>query len=90
MAALTSSSTSTPTEVLAESNVDEQLPPASLTKIMTSYLAAQEIEAGRISLTDNVPISVKAWKAPGSRMFIREGTDSPTARSFERHHHSIG
>jgi D-alanyl-D-alanine carboxypeptidase (penicillin-binding protein 5/6) len=64
-------------KVLAESNVDEQLPPASLTKIMTSYLAAQEIEAGRISLTDNVPISVKAWKAPGSRMFIREGTTVP-------------
>jgi len=64
-------------KVLAESNVDEQLPPASLTKIMTSYLAAQELEAGRISLTDNVPISVKAWKAPGSRMFIREGTQVP-------------
>lgn len=64
-------------KVLAEKNVDEQLPPASLTKIMTSYLAAQEIESGRISLSDQVPISVKAWKAPGSRMFIREGTTVP-------------
>jgi D-alanyl-D-alanine carboxypeptidase (penicillin-binding protein 5/6) len=33
-----------------------------------------ELEAGRISLTDQVPISVKAWRAPGSRMFVREGT----------------
>jgi D-alanyl-D-alanine carboxypeptidase (penicillin-binding protein 5/6) len=60
--------------VLAEKNADQQLPPASLTKIMTSYIAAREIESGRIKLTDDVPISVHAWKAEGSRMFIREGT----------------
>ena len=61
-------------KVLVEHNVNEPLPPASLTKIMTSYLAAVELEAGRISLTDQVPISVKAWQTPGSRMFVREGT----------------
>ncbi len=60
--------------VLAEKNSDEMLPPASLTKIMTSYIAAREIESGRIALTDDVPISVNAWRAEGSRMFIREGT----------------
>lgn len=64
-------------EVLVEHNAHEALPPASLTKIMTSYLAAVEIAAGRIQLTDNVPISVKAWRAPGSRMFVREGTTVP-------------
>lgn len=64
-------------EVLVEHNANEPLPPASLTKIMTSYLAAMELEAGRISLTDQVPISVKAWRAPGSRMFVREGTTVP-------------
>lgn len=63
--------------ILVEHNANEPLPPASLTKIMTSYLAAIELEAGRISLTDNVPISVKAWRAPGSRMFVREGTTVP-------------
>jgi D-alanyl-D-alanine carboxypeptidase (penicillin-binding protein 5/6) len=65
--------------VLAEKNVDQRVPPASLTKIMTSYIAAREIESGRIHLTDDVPISVNAWKhaAPEekqSAMFIREGT----------------
>jgi serine-type D-Ala-D-Ala carboxypeptidase (penicillin-binding protein 5/6) len=60
--------------ILASKNLDEQLPPASLTKIMTSYIAAREIESGRISLNDDVPISVHAWQAEGSRMFIREGT----------------
>jgi len=64
-------------EVLVEHNANEPLPPASLTKIMTSYIAAMELEAGRIKLTDQVPISVKAWRAPGSRMFVREGTTVP-------------
>ena len=44
-------------------------------KIMTSYIIADEIEAGRITLDDRVPISVKAWRMEGSRMFIREGTE---------------
>jgi D-alanyl-D-alanine carboxypeptidase (penicillin-binding protein 5/6) len=64
-------------KILVEHNANEALPPASLTKIMTSYLAAMELEAGRISLNDQVPISVKAWRAPGSRMFVREGTRVP-------------
>ncbi|MGB1755199.1 MAG: D-alanyl-D-alanine carboxypeptidase family protein [Pseudomonadales bacterium] len=61
--------------VLVEQNSEVRLPPASLTKIMTSYIIASEIEQGRISLDDDVPISVKAWKTEGSRMFIREGTE---------------
>ncbi len=60
--------------VLAEKNSRESLAPASLTKIMTSYVAAVELEEARISLQDQVPISVKAWRTPGSRMFVREGT----------------
>ena len=64
-------------KVLVEHNAHESLPPASLTKIMTAYIAAVEIEAGRISLEDQVPISVKAWRTQGSRMFIREGTHVP-------------
>lgn len=61
-------------KVLVEHNARESLPPASLTKIMTAYIAAVEIESGRISLQDQVPISVKAWQTEGSRMFVREGT----------------
>ncbi len=49
-------------------------PPASLTKIMTSYLVEQELEAGRLALDDDVLISVNAWQTGGSKMFIREGT----------------
>ena len=61
-------------QILASSNADERLAPASLTKIMTSLIAAEQINLGRFSPADMVPISVKAWRAEGSRMFIREGT----------------
>ena len=60
--------------VVAERDSDEPLPPASLTKIMTSFVAATELTAGRIALDDDVPISVKAWRTGGSKMFVREGT----------------
>jgi len=61
-------------KVIVEKNSHLRLPPASLTKIMTSYIAASELERGVISLDDSVDISVKAWKMDGSRMFVREGT----------------
>jgi D-alanyl-D-alanine carboxypeptidase (penicillin-binding protein 5/6) len=64
-------------KVLVEHNSREALPPASLTKIMTAYLAEVELDAGRIHLTDQVPVSVKAWQTGGSKMFIREGTTVP-------------
>ena len=64
-------------KVLVEHNIHEPLPPASLTKLMTSYIAAVELDAGRIKLTDQVPVSVKAWRTGGSKMFIREGTRVP-------------
>ena len=64
-------------KVLAEKNSDETLPPASLTKIMTSFVAATELAAGRVQPTDRVEVSVKAWKMGGSKMFIREGTEVP-------------
>jgi len=61
-------------KILAEENSREPLPPASLAKIMTSYVVAAELEAGRFDVADDVPVSVNAWQTPGSRMFIREGT----------------
>ena len=64
-------------EVLLEFNSGERAAPASLTKIMTSYVVAAELEAGRLQWLDEVPVSIKAWKAVGSRMFIREGTNVP-------------
>jgi len=62
-------------EILVEYNAEEPLPPASLTKMMTAYIAEREIAEGRMSFDDQVPVSVKAWKTGGSRMFIREGTE---------------
>jgi len=62
-------------KVLVEHKADEQLPPASMTKLMTSYLVAQELAMGNISKQDQVPVSIKAWKMGGSKMFIREGTN---------------
>lgn len=60
-------------QVLVAVNEHEQLPPASLTKLMTSYIAEREIIEGRLALTDEALVSVKAWRTPGSRMFIQEG-----------------
>jgi D-alanyl-D-alanine carboxypeptidase (penicillin-binding protein 5/6) len=61
-------------EVLVEHNADKILPPASLTKMMTSYVVTEELAYGNINIEEKARISVKAWKAEGSRMFIREGT----------------
>ncbi|MGD8309161.1 MAG: D-alanyl-D-alanine carboxypeptidase family protein, partial [Chromatiales bacterium] len=60
--------------VLAEANADERLEPASLTKIMTAYVVFRELAAGKVALDDQVPVSEKAWRTPGSRMFIEVGT----------------
>ena len=64
-------------KVLVEHNADEQLPPASLTKMMTSYIVAGELHNGKVKEQDMVPISVTAWKMGGSRMYVREGTQVP-------------
>jgi D-alanyl-D-alanine carboxypeptidase (penicillin-binding protein 5/6) len=61
-------------EVLVSHNVDQRLPPASLTKMMTSYIAAGEVKTDVVNLSDVVEISIKAWRMGGSKMYIREGT----------------
>lgn len=60
-------------EVLMEHNADEPLPPASLTKMMTSYIASLEILRGQIKEEDLVLVSEKAWRKGGSKMFIEVG-----------------
>jgi serine-type D-Ala-D-Ala carboxypeptidase (penicillin-binding protein 5/6) len=59
--------------VLAEFNSDNQIAPASMTKVMSGYVIADQIASGAISLDDEVLISEKAWKTGGSKMFIEAG-----------------
>ena len=60
--------------IIAEKNANQRVEPASLTKIMAGYVIDKELAAGNISLSDQVRISKKAWKMPGSRMFIEVDT----------------
>ncbi|MCW8866005.1 MAG: serine hydrolase [Colwellia sp.] len=67
-------------KVIAESNADMQLAPASLTKMMTSYIIGKELENGNISNNDKVMISENAWAKnfpDSSKMFIEVGTEVP-------------
>ncbi|EAU56206.1 hypothetical protein SPV1_05278, partial [Mariprofundus ferrooxydans PV-1] len=57
-------------QIIASHNADEQLPPASLTKMMTLYLAFEALKQGRLSLDTPVSVSQKAWKIGGSTMFL--------------------
>ena len=58
-------------QTIAAQNADAHTEPASLTKLMTAYLAFQALKQKTIALTQVVPVSERAWKAPGSRMFIQ-------------------
>tara|TARA_E500000331_G_scaffold179480_1_gene172861 strand:- start:3430 stop:4596 length:1167 start_codon:yes stop_codon:yes gene_type:complete len=60
--------------ILAQNGADERIEPASITKIMTGYVAVDQVAKGFISLDDEVFISENCWKKGGSKMFIREGT----------------
>lgn len=60
-------------KILVEHNADVRLPPASLTKLMTAYIATKEIQKGQIAEEDMVTVSEKAWRTGGSRMFIDVG-----------------
>lgn len=62
-------------QILIEENADEALPPASLTKIMTAYIAVEEILNGNLTLRDKVHISEKAWRMEGSKMFVGVDTE---------------
>lgn len=64
-------------QVLAEQNADARLAPASLTKIMTSYIVADALRTGRIRPNDLVTISEKAWRTGGSKMFVKIGEQVP-------------
>lgn len=60
--------------ILAEKNGDEQIEPASLSKLMTAYVVFDELKKGTIKLDDKTHISKKAWKTGGSRTFVEVDT----------------
>lgn len=60
--------------IIMEQNSDEALPPASLTKIMTAYIAEVEIDNGNLSLDDMAFISERAWRTQGSKTFVDVNT----------------
>ena len=59
--------------ILASSNPDLTLPPASITKIMTAYIAFTELKEKNITPDEEILVSKKAWKTGGSKMFIEVG-----------------
>lgn len=64
-------------QVLAARNIDAPVEPASLTKLMTAYLVFEALRAKKIEPAQKLPVSVRAWKMPGSRMFIDPKMEVP-------------
>ena len=64
-------------QVLAAKDPDQPVEPASLTKLMTAYLVFDALKAKKITLTQTLPVSERAWKMPGSRMFIDPSMQVP-------------
>jgi D-alanyl-D-alanine carboxypeptidase (penicillin-binding protein 5/6) len=60
-------------QVLAEDNADERFAPASLTKLMTAFVVVGALREDKLSVTAKVDVSERAWRAPGSRMFVQPG-----------------
>ena len=60
-------------QVLFEKNADRQIPPASMSKLMTAYMVLEQLKDGRLKMDDTLPISEKAWKKGGSKMFVEVG-----------------
>ena len=57
-------------QILAAEKADERFEPASLTKLMTAYLVFSALKEKKLALDQPLNVSEKAWRAPGSRMFI--------------------
>ena len=59
--------------VLLSKNAEEAYPPASMSKLMTLYMLFEALQEGRLGLTTQFPVSEKAWKMGGSKMFLKAG-----------------
>ncbi len=59
--------------VLFEKNADEQMPTSSMSKVATAYMVFERLKEGRLKLDDTLPVSERAWKVQGSKMFVELG-----------------
>jgi D-alanyl-D-alanine carboxypeptidase (penicillin-binding protein 5/6) len=64
-------------QLLYAQNPHTSIPPASLTKVLTLFVTFDAIQQGRVRLDDQVPISRKAWRTGGSKMFVKAGERVP-------------
>ncbi len=60
--------------VLLEKNPDEPMPPSSMSKLMTAYVVFSMLREGRLQLDQTLPVSERAWRMQGSKMFVQIGT----------------
>lgn len=60
--------------VLLDKGANEPVPPSSMTKLMTLYLVYERLASGQLKLGDTLPVSEKAWRTGGSKMFVQVGT----------------
>ena len=60
--------------VLLEKNADEVMPPSSMSKMMTVHMLFEKLQKGEVKLTDEFPVSEKAWRIQGSKMFVPLGS----------------
>ena len=77
-------------QILAAEKPDERFEPASLTKLMTAYLVFAALKEKKLTLEQQVTVSEKAWRAPGSRMFIEPQAPGHGGRADPRHDRAVG
>lgn len=70
-------------QILAQENMDQKLPPASLTKMMTLYLVSQALQKGTITIDDKAFVSEKAWRMGGSKMFVKVNSRVPVKKLIQ-------
>jgi serine-type D-Ala-D-Ala carboxypeptidase (penicillin-binding protein 5/6) len=58
---------------LLEKQADDEMPPSSMTKLMTVYLVYEQLKQGKLRLEDELPVTEKAWRMQGSKMFVQVG-----------------
>ncbi len=70
-------------KVLASYNPDQRLAPASLTKMMTAFVVSMALHNDKVHLNDAVPITEKAWRTGGSKMFVKVNTSVPVSELMQ-------